>query len=79
MPQIKAEKIYFSHAKILAALNNFNQLYKSNKVKQKIDYQIWKKLKSCVYGINVEHCYSLSNEELLRTAEQTKTLCCLCL
>ena len=72
MPQIKAEKIYFSHAEILAALNNFNQLYKSNKVKQKIDYQIWKKLKSCAYGINVEYCYSLSNEELLMFFEVIK-------
>ena len=41
MSQIEAEKIYFSHAEILEALNNFNQLYKSDKVKQKIDYQIW--------------------------------------
>ena len=65
MPQVEAEKIYFSHAEILEALDNFNQLYKSNKIKEKIDYQIWKKLKSCIYGINVEHCYSMSNEELL--------------
>ena len=65
MPQIKAEKIYFSYAEILEALDNFNQLYKSNKIKEKIDYQIWKKLKSCIWGINVEYCYSLSNEELL--------------
>lgn len=69
MPQIKAEKIYFSHAEILEALNNFNKLYKSNKIKEKIDYQIWKKLKSCIYGINVEYCYSLSNEELLKFFE----------
>ena len=72
MPQIKAEKIYFSHAEILEALDNFNQLYKSNKIKEKIDYQIWKKLKSCVYGINVEYCYSLSNEELLMFFEVMK-------
>ena len=72
MPQIKAEKIYFSHAEILDALNNFNQLYKSNKNKKKIDYQIWKKLKSCIYGINVEYYYSLSNEELLMFFEVTK-------
>lgn len=72
MPQIEAEKIYFSHAEILEALNNFNQLYKSDKVKQKIDYQIWKKLKSCIYGINVEYCYSLSNEELLMFFEVAK-------
>lgn len=72
MPQIEAEKIYFSHAEILEALNNFNQLYKSNKVKQKIDYQIWKKLKSCIYGIGVEYCYSLSNEELLMFFEVIK-------
>ena len=72
MPQIKAEKIYFSHAEILEALNNFNQLYKSDKIKQKIDYQIWKKLKSCIYGVNVEYCYSLSNEELLMFFEVTK-------
>ena len=65
MPQVKEEKIYFSHAEILEALDNFNQLYKSNKIKEKIDYQIWKKFKSCIYGINVEHCYSLSNEEIL--------------
>ena len=65
MPRVEAEKIYFSHAEILEALDNFNQLYKSNKIKEKIDYQIWKKLKSCVYGINVEYCYSISNEELL--------------
>ena len=65
MPQLKAEKVYFSHAEILEALDNFNQLYKSNKIKEKIDYQIWKKFKSCIYGINVEHCYSMSNEELL--------------
>ena len=72
MPQIEAEKIYFSHAEILEALNNFNQLYRSNKIKEKIDYQIWKKLKSCIYGINVEYCYSLSNEELLMFFEVTK-------
>ena len=65
MPQVKEEKIYFSHAEILEALDNFNQLYKSNKIKEKIDYQIWKKFKSCIYGINIEHCYSLSNEEIL--------------
>lgn len=72
MSQIEAEKIYFSHAEISEALNNFNQLYKSDKVKQKIDYQIWKKLKSCVYGINIEYCYSLSNEELLMFFEVIK-------
>lgn len=72
MSQIEAEKIYFSHAEILEALDNFNQLYKSNKIKEKIDYQIWKKLKSCIYGINVEYCYSLSNEELLMFFEITK-------
>ena len=72
MPQIKAEKIYFSYAEILEALDNFNQLYKSNKIKEKIDYQIWKKLKSCVYGINVECCHSLINEELLMFFEVTK-------
>lgn len=72
MPQIEAEKIYFSHAEILEALNNFNQLYKSNKIKEKIDYQIWRKLKSCIYGINVEYCYSLSNEELLMFFEVAK-------
>ena len=72
MSQIEAEKIYFSHAEILEALNNFNQLYRLNKIKEKIDYQIWKKLKSCIYGINVEYCYSLSNEELLMFFEVTK-------
>ena len=72
MPLIKAEKIYFSYAEILEALDNFNQLYKSNKIKEKIDYQIWKKLKSCVYGINVECCHSLINEELLMFFEVTK-------
>lgn len=65
MSRFNGTEIYFSHEEICDALKNFNKEYKDGNIKEKIEYQLWQKLKKSIYGVTVENSFDGEGREVL--------------
>lgn len=69
MPIIKPISFYYTQNDMVNILDNFANEFKKGKVKEKLSYTIWRKLKSCVYGVLVEEKLDCVGRETLEIFE----------
>jgi hypothetical protein len=61
-PDSKNRNLYFTYDEIEEALENYQELYRNKKIKEKIPYFQWKELKNSTRGVVVDETYTNSEK-----------------